>query len=755
MASQNMVATVVAAAVSLLVGGIIGHLGTGTDTISSSDKEKISIMEKLVADKWESEEHLNHKIIDMINTDNLRNNLMELAKLPHLAGTERDHQLAHMIRDRFLEAGFDTADLVPYDVLLSRPNRTNPNLVTLEDVEGQIIFSSTYQEKPLHEDDSDPEFIHAFNAFTPAGDVRTEAGRGVVYVNYARVEDFDKLEELNVNVSGCIVIARYGKIFRGNKVLQAQERGAQGIILFSDPRDVALEGVEAQNVYPNTWWLPGSGMQRGTTYMGTGDSLTPGWPSTAQAYRLKVEDVQLPKIPCQPIGYDDARVILKKIGGTPAPSDDWKGGLTGVAYNLGPELQDRYSNYTLRLKTHNVLQIHRSYNVIGTIKGEVEPDRYVLLGNHRDAWGYGASDPSSGTAQMLETARVFGQLISSTGWRPRRTLVFCSWGAEEYGLIGSTEWVEENVNKLQERAVMYLNTDNCASGPAILIPSSPLLWEPVTRIMKMVPGVRDGATLYDEWMANNVAQNRTSPKMDTLGTSSDHAPFAFYCGIPCLNLMFKSIRNKYDITGYPFYHTGYDTFYMMDKHVDPGFRIQQGCGRIASLMLKYFADSLIIPYSLQHLPEAMKDALDTFKESGKRDKLMKICKKYVLLEESLANLTDTITVFVRKVKEKKTQNLDPVSIRAINDQMMKLEQVFILPAGLPGRPTVRHAVFAQSQFDNYAPARFPGISDLLYRIEELDAAERLEKEDEIRKHISDLTIMMERAASFLQDFHLI
>nr|XP_053627349.1 N-acetylated-alpha-linked acidic dipeptidase 2-like isoform X2 [Cherax quadricarinatus] len=752
MISQNIIATVVAAAVGLLVGGLIGHLGT--KTVSSSDTEKISIMEKLVADKWESEEHLNHKIIDMVNTDNLRNNLIELAKFPHLAGTERDHQLAHMIRDRFLEAGFDTADLVPYDVLLSRPNRTNPNLITLEDGEGQIIFSSTYQEKPLHEDDSDPEFIHAFNAFTPAGDVRTEAGRGVVYVNYARVEDFDKLEELNVNVSGCIVIARYGKIFRGNKVLHAQERGVKGIILFTDPSDVAQEGVEAQDVYPNSWWLPGSGMQRGSTYMGDGDPLTPGWPSTAQAYRLKVEDAQLPMIPCQPIGYDDARVILEKIGGTPVPSDDWKGGLTGVAYNLGPELQDRYSNYTLRLNTHNVHQVHRSYNVIGTIKGKVEPDRYVLIGNHRDAWGYGASDPSSGTAQMLETARVLTQLISSTGWRPRRTLVFCSWGAEEFGLIGSTEWVEEHVNKLQERAVIYLNTDTCASGPIIHIPSSPLLWDSITLVMKMVPGVRDGATLYHEWEAHNVALNRTPSKIFTLGSGSDYDAFSFYCAIPSVDLTFQRDRSKYDIIKYPYYHTGYDTFYMMDKHVDPGFRIHQGCGRIASLLLKYFADSLIVPYSLQHLPEAMKDALDTFRKSGKRDKIINIYENYVLLEASLAKFADAVTSFQRQLEMRAT-NLDPVSIRAINDQMMKLEQVFILPAGLPGRPTVRHAVFASSQFDNYAPSGFPGISDLLYRIEELDAAERLKKEEEIKKHISDLTIMTERAASFLQDFHLI
>nr|XP_045619566.1 N-acetylated-alpha-linked acidic dipeptidase 2-like [Procambarus clarkii] len=715
--------------------------------------DNVKMMDKLVGDKWDSEPQLNHRIIQLVNTTNLRDNLKELTKRPHLAGTERDDQLAIMIQDRFLKLGFDTADLVPYDVLLSRPNHTNPNLITLIDGAGKVVFTSSYKETPIHEDDDDPEFVHAFNAFTPAGDVESEAGRGVVYANYARVEDFDTLEKLNVNVSGCIVIARYGKIFRGNKVLHAQERGAKGLILFSDPEDVAREGVEPEKVYPNTWWLPGTGMQRGSTNLGMGDLLTPGWPSTAHAYRLKIEDAKLPKIPCQPIGYNDARVLLEKMGGTPAPRE-WMGGLKGVAYNLGPEFLDQYRSYRLRLNTHNSLQVHRSYNVIATIRGDVEPDRYVLMGNHRDAWGYGAADPSSGTAQMLEIARVLGQLITE-GWRPRRTLVFCSWGAEEYGLTGSTEWVEEHVNKLQERAVMYLNMDICVQGPIINVASSPLFWDSITMITKMVPGVRGGATVYEEWEAYHAVRNRTSPKMETLGSGTDHAAFAFYCGIPCLDLGFEIDENKYNITTYPSYHTGYETFYMMDKHMDPGFRIHQGCSRVAALTLRYFADSVLLPYSLEHLPKAMKDALDALRKGGKRDKLISIYDKYYLLEESLMNFTYESTIFSRVLKEKRSEDLDPLTIRAINDQMMKLEQVFILPAGLPGRPQIRHAVFAESQFDKYAASGFPGITDLLYNMEKLTDTERQEREEQIKRHVSDLTIMMQRAASFLKDFHVI
>lgn len=750
MVSQHVVVAALAAAVGLLIGGLIGHFGTQTTT--SQDQEKISMMEKLVADKWVQEEHLNQRIIDLVDTDNLRNNLKELTRKPHLAGTPRDDELARLVQERFLQAGFDTADLVPYNLLLSRPDFDNPNLVTLQDGTGTIVFTSTYSEKPLQADDDDPNFVLAFSGYAPAGDVSSAKGMGVIYVNYGRVEDFDKLEEFGVNVSGSIVIARYGKIFRGNKLAHAQERGAKGVILFSDPEDVAQEGVEPQKVYPNTWWLPGSGIQRGTTFIGNGDPLTPGWPSTEHAYRLKVEEADLPKIPCQPIGYDDAKVILEKMGGKAAP-DEWKGGITGINYNLGPDFLPQYSEYTLRLQTHNSLKDYRSYNVIGIIKGNVEPDRYVLVGNHRDSWGYGASDPSSGTAQLLETARVFGQLMKE-GWRPRRTLVFCSWGAEEYALIGSTEWVEEHVDKLQERSVMYLNTDTCASGPIFNARASPLLRDPILKISKLVPGVRDGPTLYDEWAAYHAVRNKTTPEVKTLGSGSDYVPFSFYCGIPCMDIWFRVDKNKHDISTYPSYHTGYETFYMIDKNVDPGFRIIQGCSRVASLFLKYFADSAIIPYSLEHFPRTMKKALKKLKANGNTQKLLDIYDKFPILEESLDNFTDVVTVFAHNLKTIQ-DDLNPVTLRAINDQIMKLEQAFILPKGLPGRPDVRHAVFASGQFDSYSSSGFPGISDLLYNMDKLNSTETKIREKEIRRHISDLTIIVQRATSLLKEFHFI
>ncbi|CAL4093385.1 unnamed protein product, partial [Meganyctiphanes norvegica] len=732
----------------LVIGGIIGHFAT--PSVSQQEREALKTWEQLSADNWVgAADNSDDDIINMVNANNIRENLKILTSRPHLAATPRDDELAEMLQQRFKESGFDTAEMVPYRVLLSRPNATNPNLITLHDGTREM-WQSRYKEDALHPDDEAEDFVHAFNAYTPAGKVSTPPGTGVVYVNYGRVEDFDKLESLGVNVSGHIAIARYGKIFRGNKVHAAQERGAVGIIIYSDPEDVAVEGVEPTEVYPNTWFLPGSGMQRGGTFLGDGDPLTPGWPSTANAYRVDKEDAGLPKIPCQPIGYDDAKVILEKLDGAAAPSS-WIGGLEGVSYQLGPAWKPEYSEWSITLTSHNTENIYRSYNVIATMKGHLEPDRYVVLGNHRDAWGFGGSDPSSGTAQLLETARVLGEL-KRKGWRPRRTLVFCSWGAEEYGLIGSREWVEEHILKLQSRSVAYINTDTCASGPIFQGKASPLLWDTLENVVKKIPGVRDGPTLYDEWVAYEKRRFHFLSRLKTLGSGSDYAAFTFYGGIPSMDIWFRADRHAYNLSIYPTYHTGFDTFYTVDKYTDPGFKIHQGCSRVALMLLKYFGDSAVIPYSLQQLPKAMAGGLKAFKDKDLDTKLIEIYDKYVLLSETVDNLTVATQAFMHQLKERKAET-NPLILRAINDQMMNLEQAFVLPEGLPGRPGTRHAVFAPSQFDSYAAAGFPGISDLLYKIDDLSQEEKISRHKQIRRHISDLTIRTNNAINMLKEAH--
>ncbi|XP_076040569.1 N-acetylated-alpha-linked acidic dipeptidase 2-like [Oratosquilla oratoria] len=753
--SQKVVViAALAAAVGVLIGGLIGHFGTSTGPpLTEAQEEYLRTMDLMIADQWEQGLDTDNKfILESIDRQKMKEDLRILTEKPHLAATPRDVFLAKMIRDRWTEAGLDTVQMVPYTLLLSRPNVSNPNLVTWEDGSGATVFKSQYKEKVIREDDYDENFVHAFNAYTPAGDAMSEKGYGVVYVNYARVEDFDKLEELGVNVTGTVVIARYGKIFRGNKVQHAQERGAKGIIIYSDPQDVALEGEGPEEVYPNTFWLPGTGIQRGGTYLGDGDPLTPGWPSTDEAYRLKEEEADLATIPTQPIGYEDARIIMEKLGGM-APPEGWVGGMEGIKYNLGPAFLPEFIDFTLKLSTHNYLLQLPNYNVIGTIKGAVEPDRYVLIGNHRDAWGYGASDPSSGTTQILETASVFGKLMKK-GWRPRRTIVFCSWGAEEYGLIGSTEWVEEHVAKLQERAVMYVNTDTCASGPMFTSSASPFLWDAIIKVTSMVPGVRGGATIYDEWKDSylKLKKDAKEPVPKTLGSGSDYAAFNVYAGIPSIDYWFRRDKVKYNISTYAYYHTGYETFYMVSENVDKEFKIHQGCGRVASLTLKYFADSLVLPYSLQRYPEVMAKAIKGLKKK-QVDQLNEIYPNFPKLGEAIANFSSSVDTFTANLKN--TIMMDPLKARSINDQMMMLERIFIIPGGLPGRITARHAVFAPSQFDGYASSAFPGLADLMYKIDDLQGQELEERKNALRRHISDLTIIVQQAANYLKDFEFI
>ncbi|KAB7496033.1 putative zinc metalloprotease TRE2 [Armadillidium nasatum] len=645
-----------------------------------------------VEDKWHKEMNMINEMINRFDRDNIRETLRYLSEKPHIAASPRDNELAEYVRTKFEEAGFDSSKLVPYNIYLSKPNPENPNKITL-DMNGETIFESHFKEVPIHEDDDDPDFIHAFNAYTPAGTVSTEPGVGVVYVNYGRIEDFERLEELGINVTGHIVIVRYGKIFRGNKVSLAEKFGAKGIIIFSDPKDVAADGIAPENVYDHTWWLPGTGMQRGSTFIG-GDPLTPGWPATEHAYRISEDEVEFPKIPGQPIGYSDAFEIL-----------------------------NQNESVSLTLSTHNSGKVEKSYNVIGIIKGSIEPDRYVMIGNHRDAWGYGAIDPSSGTAQVLETARVFGTFLKE-GWRPRRTIIFCSWGAEEFSLIGSSEWVEENIEKLQSRGVSYINTDTCTSGPELYIESSPLMQELFLNVTNMIPGVKDSSkTLLEEWREYG---ERYRP-------NAKEYPIVY-------NISVK----------HPSYHTGYETFYMVTAFIDPEFKRHEGCGRLSILALKYLADSSILPYSLGRLPSIMMSNLQNNKN---RERLIQMYDKYIELENSMKKLGDSVSKFEDMIKS--FTSLSELQIRAINDQMMKLEQIFILPQGLPGRPSVRNTAFASSNFDEYSSSGFPALSDLLYDFDKLNQTEQQSRTKMIKRHISDLTIMTDRAAAFLEDVYLI
>jgi hypothetical protein len=327
-----------------------------------------------------------------------------LSSVPHLAGTAQDYEQAVWLHDNFVQSGLDRVVIVPYQVLLSYPNMTQPNIVRLLDDKGLANITTSGKQTPISQPEEFSELAAPnFNAYS--GKTGLIESDGLVYAHYGQMEDFEFLESQGIDVSGKIVLARYGASFRANIVDLAQRKGAVGVLLYSDPKDFAKKG--RNDIYPDSWWMPGMAVQSGTVYLGNGDPLTPFYPAVESAYRIPESEAPLPSIAVQPIGYDEAELLLQAMGGLPAP-EQWQGDLEPV-YSLGPGF--KYGDgWKLEMNMQTANKLVTTYNTIGMLYGQEEPDRYVLVGNHRDAWTLGALDPSSGTACMLEMARTFGKV---------------------------------------------------------------------------------------------------------------------------------------------------------------------------------------------------------------------------------------------------------------------------------------------------------------------------------------------------------
>ncbi|KAG0725840.1 N-acetylated-alpha-linked acidic dipeptidase 2 [Chionoecetes opilio] len=486
---------------------------------------------------WISLTEVEGYVINGVNATNIRAFLRHLTLHPHLGGTEGEWQTAHWVADTWRQQGMDEVHLVPYEVLLSYPSTSMPNKVRLLDGSAREVWASAIKQKPLYApEEFDPDLPFTFNGYAAAGNVTGP----VVYAHYGGSKDFAFLAEAGVNVSGSIVLARYGKAFRANIAKMAEDQGARGLLLFSDPSDYAPEGPDF--VYPHSYFMPPSAAPFGTTKLVDGDPLTPFYPAVESAFRIPEEEAAIPKIPIQPIGYNDAYQLLRELGGAKAPQR-WQGGLN-ITYHLGPGFRE--SDWTVNLEVNNRNTMTTTYNVIGVLQGREEPDRYVMLGNHLDAWLFGSLDPSSGTAAMMELSRVFLQLYNETGWRPRRSLVFCGWGAEEYGLVGSTEWVEQFSTQLSNRVVAYLNVDMAIEGNYTLrTKAAPLLTEAIYESSKKIPNpdpeevLAGRTTVYDTWAHRRPDPHEPHlPRMQSIGSGSDYKTLQHNLGVPCLDFRY-------------------------------------------------------------------------------------------------------------------------------------------------------------------------------------------------------------------------
>ncbi|OAY82142.1 putative glutamate carboxypeptidase 2 [Ananas comosus] len=507
--------------------------------------------------------------------------LRALTLRPHVASSAADAAAAAYVRSA-LSALALPAHSASYGVLLSFPVRRSLSLAPSPPPRRPFdLVQEPYPGDPYAA--AAAEAIPTFHAFAASGAV---AGP-VAYANYGRVEDFEALASLGVNLTGAVVLARYGKIYRGDIVRNAQDAGAAATVIYTDAKDYG--GGAAGKPFPEGPWMPPSGVQIGSTYRGLGDPTTPGWACATGAgdgdggecERWSVAEVAasglVPGIPSLPVSARDGEAIHRTIGGRMAP-DEWQGEEGSPVYRLGP------GPGILNLTYMGNETIATIQNVFAVIEGKEEPDRFVLLGNHRDAWTFGAVDPNSGTAALLELAQRLWKL-QKRGWTPRRTIVLCSWDAEEYGLIGSTEWVEENREMLSSRAVAYLNVDSAVAGPGFYSYATPQLDELIIDASKKVQDPDNSSqTLYESWIGSG-----NSPTIGRLGGGgTDFAAFVQHVGVPSVDIAFGE--------GYPVYHSLYDDFMWMEKFGDPMFHRHVAAASIWGLVALRLADDEILPF---------------------------------------------------------------------------------------------------------------------------------------------------------------
>uniref|UniRef100_A0A0B7B352 Aminopeptidase NAALADL1 n=1 Tax=Arion vulgaris TaxID=1028688 RepID=A0A0B7B352_9EUPU len=718
-----------------LVGILIGYFSHSRDSTSPPEPQP----ERLNPTQF---------LLQNVNTSYLQNRLREFTAQPRLAGTEGGNELAKKIHSLWSASGLDDVHITSYNILLSFPNDSEPNKVQIVNkTSADVVFSSLAYEPPLPPDKNKSSVMN-FNAYSPAG----IASGDLVYVNYGTLEDFEYLtKNLSLDLSGKIVIIRYGKIFRGNKVNNAERYNASAVILYTDPADVnkAFNDTGKDKPYPDSWWMPSTGVQRGTLFGGGENPDTPFYPATDYAVHIDPSKRAMPKIPCQPISYEDATNLLRNLNGPVSPAS-WKGTLP-VDYRIGPGYENT-TDLKVEVTVNNFLDTRPIHHVIGIIKGREEPDRYVLLGNHHDAWVYGAVDPQSGGVALSHVVDLFGQLLK-LDYRPRRTLIFCSWDAEETGLIGSSEWVKDNLKVLYERSVAYLNVDMSAQGNYTLLASvSPLLQDALYDAAKQVPSpISDYKTLYDLWLARPIS-NDGDPKEPrvsySLGAGSDHAKFYQLAGVPCTDIRMFFDSKKYPLSSYPLYHSSYDNSFSYENYQDPGFVYTKALTQFWAVLANNLADSSILPLNVQRYSAAVSkfinDLLNIY-----RDVWTKNHVNIDALVSAVDNFTVATEYFQSALSAEQDLDKKPYRLRMYNDKMIQLERAFINSEGLPDRPQMKHIIFAPSNFDFYADTFFPGISDTMYNINK-----GLDQWDRLKQQVYIATFFIQSASRLLYDIGL-
>lgn len=636
--------------------------------------------------------------------------LKTLTAEPHVAGSPEDYKTALYVADKFKAAGLKT-EIVKYTAWLNHPGEQH---LTVLAKDGKVLLQGPTPEHVSVSEggdpyQNDPRVMPGFNSSSASGDVTAP----VVYANYGAPADFAKLDAFGISVKGKIVLVRYGTNYRGVKAFVAQEHGAAGVLIYSDPAD---DGYARGDKYPAGPYRPDTGVQRGSIqymFQYPGDVTTPGIASTPELPESKRvppdKATSQPRIMSLPISYHDAEPILANMGGPGAPLG-FQGALP-FHYHVGGAGD---------VRVHLQLKENYAYRTIWDVTGTIDPDpaagadpnAWVVAGNHRDAWTYGAVDPNSGTAAMLETVHGVGALLKE-GWKPKRRVVFASWDAEEEGLIGSTEWVEDKAGLLTH-AVAYFNMDVGVSGPEFNASAVPSLKDFIRTVTREVPSPK-GNSVYDAWRedqktqstrhVNNgfneqrpgAAKSNDAVHIGDLGSGSDYTPFLQHLGVPSTDI---GSDGPYGV-----YHSVFDNYAWFTKFADPTFVYEQQQARVFGLEVLHMADTDILPYDYVTYAQEIAEYLQAAKTKAQDDGLK--------LDTTAAEAAAAKMLSAAQAVHTRQGNVPSGGAPALNAALRKAEGDLLTEPGLPNRSWFKHTIYAPGTYTGYAAVVIPGVNEAL------------------------------------------
>ena len=634
-----------------------------------------------------------------------------LSKETHVSGTPAQARTRDYVINQLKSSGLET-EVRSYDIWMPHPTAVHVSRVSPQPKE------LTLREPPVEGDATSSLWQYpTVNGYSGAGDASGE----VVYVNYGLIEDYAQLDSLGISVRGKIAVARYGRSFRGIKAREAEKHGAVALLIYSDPQD---DGYVVGDVYPEGPMRNSAGVQRGSVLNLDGDPSTQGYPSKPGAPRLATDRLDVPHIPVVPIGYGNAAELLRFVRGAAVPRG-WQGGLA-FHYHIGPGpvkarvtvRDDRATSPTKPI-----------YDTFAMIRGSQYPDEMVIIGGHRDGWGPGAADNVSGTVSVLEAARAVAEAVKQ-GVRPKRTMVFATWDAEEWGLIGSTEYVEDDSLRLSRGAVAYLNQDVAAQGVRFGGGGSPSLRGVLRDVARLVPDPNGKGSVYAEWRRASAVPDSAEPAMGDPGGGSDFAGFYNHLGIPIAEWGFGGAGGVY--------HSQYDSYAWMTKFGDPGFQYHAAAAKIAAAMMLRLANADILPYDYVEYARTMRRYIAPIERSVSD-------RKWNLSATGLRAAIDRLeregTAFNAARDSALSAAPSSQQLQRTNAALMRVERALTRPEGLKTRPWFRNLIYAADENNGYANMVFPSVNEAIRSGDETLA----------RSELDDLARRFDAAAQAVSD----